>query len=70
MKKYILCERWKKVERPLRHSSHLLDLWTAWGQDRQTVRWRQYSQSLSYTTHNQCFAEISQLSHYSDFVIL
>ena len=47
VKKFILCERWKKVERPLRHSSHLLDLWTAWGQDRQTVRW---GVSLSYNT--------------------
>ena len=36
--KYILCERWKKVDRPLRHTAHLLGIWTAWGQDRQAVR--------------------------------
>jgi len=38
VRKYVLCERWKKVERPLRQSAKILNIWNAWGQDRSTVR--------------------------------
>jgi len=35
---YLLFERWKKVERPLRHSAKILNIWNAWGHDRYSVR--------------------------------
>ena len=39
VRRYLLCERWKKVERPLRHSALVLNIWNAWGQDKSIVRW-------------------------------
>ena len=39
VRKYVLCERWKKVDRPLRHSALVLNIWNAWGQDKSIVRW-------------------------------
>ena len=38
LRKYGLSERWKNVEKPLRHSVKLLSLWNSWGQDRKSVR--------------------------------
>ena len=38
VRKYLLCERWKNVERPLRQSAQVLSIWNAWGQDKNIVR--------------------------------
>jgi hypothetical protein len=33
-KKLVLVEQWRGVEKPLSPSSHILNIWTAWGSER------------------------------------
>jgi hypothetical protein len=37
-KKLVLVEQWRGVEKPLSPSSHILKIWSAWGDERKQVR--------------------------------